>query len=569
MLTRKNSLIRHFSVLIMLLGLAMTACKKGPGKPDFDNPKGSQSGGNGSGGSNPGPDDPVTNRISGTDKEPLKRLNKAEYTKVMTALFGSFVEASTIESMASDEIPGDVPGEVFDNVDQTISKNHVLAFNSFAEKLAISLTDSQKFLTAIGCTTLDKVCAQKYLSSAAPRLLRRPLTTEETAGYQTLFDSSGADKVGFATMVSALLQSPQFVYKIEVGDEKGDLTPYELASRISFAMTDRGPDDALWKKAETGLGGTLVNEELERLFDSEMAKQSLKGFLLQWLGQKRAPPPGYSQAYLEGLDPKNLGVDALKEIENLLEQYVWASPGTITDIFTTRKAFNGQSSLKAIYEKDTGGTAENLAPYRAGVQGRVSFLMTGTDASHLVHRGILVRRNFLCDKIVFPTIDPNNKDEFAPPKPDPNASTRKQIESRTAAPTCQACHSRINPPGFAFEAFDGVGRFRTEEKVFDPSNGNLLARLPVDTKVEGGIEPGVTSTIVGPESIAALLGESETVKKCFVKRWFQYVSRRELTSKDSCYLEQMDAALKEGKSIKELMIETLSQSGFQKLKPCK
>jgi hypothetical protein len=567
------------SLFLISISLWLTSCTKPPSVIAFgkngkiensvvpgNRPNGG-GGGGGSGGSGNVEPDPVK-RIASNEKEPLKRVNRGEYANIMIGLFGGFVDSQMIESMATAELPGDVPGEIFDNSDQSISKSHVLAFNSIAEKLAVSLVDNSKFSSAIACASFNKSCVDGFLSMQASRILRRPLTEEEKTAYAKLFNDAGGDKVGFATMLSAFLQSPQFVYKIEVGDDKGNLNPYELASRLSFALTNSAPDDRLWSAAQKGLSGSDVESETARLFEANGSKAVLKSFLLQWLGQKKSPPPGYSKAYLEGMDINGLGADALKEIEDLLEYYVWKTPGTISDIFTTKKAFHKQGPLKAIYDKDSGGQGDELAAYRAGIQGRASFLMTGTDASHLVHRGILVRRNFLCDKIIFPTITEENKEAFSPPKPDPKASTRKQIEARTAEPTCQVCHARINPPGFAFEAFDGVGRVRKEEKIFDADNGSLLARLPIDTTVEGSIDPDKVAKITGPETIASLLGESTLARKCFVKRWYQYVSRRELTDNDQCYLDQMEESLNAGKSIKSLMLETLNQGGFRRVKAC-
>src|SRR5207245_857163 len=61
---------------------------------------------------------------------------------------------------------------------------------------------------------------------------------------------------GVNLVVSAMLQSPSFVYRVELGREEADgtigLTNYEMASRLSFSIWNTMPDDALFAAAESG-----------------------------------------------------------------------------------------------------------------------------------------------------------------------------------------------------------------------------------------------------------------------------------------------------------------------------
>ena len=124
-----------------------------------------------------------------------------------------------------------------------------------------------------------------------------------------------------------------------------------------------------------------------------------------------------------------------------------------------------------------------------------------------VHRGKLVRERFLCQ--VPPPPPPGVNAE--PPPLDPSLTARERYAAHSQEEPCRSCHRLMDPIGFAFEQFDGVGRFRTDE------NGNTL---DVSGEIVGTAR--TNATFQGTAELAQLLAESPDVHDCFALHWFRY-----------------------------------------------
>lgn len=127
-----------------------------------------------------------------------------------------------------------------------------------------------------------------------------------------------------------------------------------------------------------------------------------------------------------------------------------ASSGADRNLYVQSVSFANQVSTNA--------TMTDLpSAQRAGIMTRVAMLLGSTDRTGLVHRGLLGRRNVLCDPITPPVIPPGQSSVFAAPVPDPVLSQRQQIEQRTSSVQCQACHSMLNPMGFRSKTMIRLG----------------------------------------------------------------------------------------------------------------
>jgi len=212
------------------------------------------------------------------------------------------------------------------------------------------------------------------------------------------------------------------------------------------------------------------------------------------------------------------------------------------------------------------------AGQRPGITSRVGFLLSSTERTSLVHRGLIMRKHILCDKIGAPPIDPTNMDLFEPPKPDPLSSQRQQIEARTSGAACIGCHSMINPMGFVFENYDALGRFQVEEKIYD-SNGNILARHPVNARVKPNIESFNEPEVNGLLEMAEAISRSSKGPACAAQQWFTYTTGRAPTTSDGCALGMLYNGLMSAEStspsgdkpgtILNMMKTTAFESGFK------
>ncbi len=176
-------------------------------------------------------------------------------------------------------------------------------------------------------------------------------------------------------------------------------------------------------------------------------------------------------------------------------------------------------------------------------------LLAKPDQSDPIHRGLFVRRQLLCQELPAP---PNDAD-LVVEDPAPGLSTRDRFAQHTASAACASCHELIDPIGFAFESFDGMGRVRVEDEG-----------VTVDTT--GGIVNGgdATSTFDGVDELTQVLATSERVRQCYATQWFRFALRRQETSADGCSLVEINQRFSEsGGDLNELLLSIVTSDAFR------
>jgi hypothetical protein len=178
--------------------------------------------------------------------------------------------------------------------------------------------------------------------------------------------------------------------------------------------------------------------------------------------------------------------------------------------------------------------------------GLLSVLAKANQASP-IHRGKFVRESLLCQFIPPP---PDNVD-ITPPEVDPNLPTRERFQQHSADPLCSGCHSLMDPVGFGFEHFDGIGKWRDEE-----------AGQPIDASGEI-ISAKVMGTFDGVPELAAMLVDSPEVEACMTRQWFRFAYGRGETNADNCVLDQLgDEFAASGRNIQDLLIALTQTDAF-------
>src|SRR5206468_10442968 len=103
--------------------------------------------------------------------------------------------------------------------------------------------------------------------------------------------------------------------------------------------------------------------------------------------------------------------------------------------------------------------------HRGGLLTQAAILSLTSDGTRErpVHRGVWV------SEAIFgrtPPPPPANVDPIEPnPVDAPKATLRMKLEAHIHDARCAACHAKIDPLGLAFENYDAIGRWRTEEVV--------------------------------------------------------------------------------------------------------
>ncbi len=220
----------------------------------------------------------------------------------------------------------------------------------------------------------------------------------------------------------------------------------------------------------------------------------------------------------------------LDENHAFVQAAVFGADATFTALMTGT-ATNLSSAIAPIYGAQSG--AMSLDPsQRAGLMTRVGFLtVTGSPTgSHPVKRGRKVYERFLCGTLPPP---PNN---VPPTKPaSAGGTTRQRFEEHDKNPCAVGCHTLMDPLGFPFEHYDGIGRYRTMDN-FEHYDGIGRYRtmdngLPVDSSTSLTVD-GTTHAIADAVDLSKVLAESPTAQGCFTAQWARFAMLRDLTDAD-------------------------------------
>lgn len=412
-------------------------------------------------------------------------------------------------------------------------------------------------------TSEQQECGWDSLMHFAHRAWRRPVTATERERLDAFWTGAWAEGTPEEAVVlsaAAILQSPSFTFRIEHGlpdKAQGDslpLTDWEMASRLSYFLWDSMPDATLFDAAEAGELRTFeeIRGHAERMLNDERARDAVVHFHHQWLGTtkvhtlspaRRAYGPVFGISPEPPLDttgdgdwptvllPIRHSMDA--ETHLFLERTIFDGGGTLTALLTdnhgymsshtrpiygdSAKRLNG-SPVKWPYGKvvNSGGSESTLTLFpvefdprqRSGVLTLPSVLGLGAYAVHPapILRGKMILERLACQEFGAP---PQGAEAAAPADMlEVEGTNRIRTEQATSAPTCAGCHDMLNPPGFAFEHYDSMGFYRTED------NG-----LPVDASGTFPLFGGETFEFVDGVDLSHQLAASRQVRDCYSLRW--------------------------------------------------
>lgn len=529
----------------------------------------------------------------------LRRLTRVELENALEDIFAeldpgtrSWVPREV--ERASDQVPPDLATEALDyrRMSQEVSQAHVDGGYAVALRLADALTsDLDRLRSTVGDCAADgdrgndDACLEAWVRDFGELAFRRPLTDDEVALYVDPIDPAAMDAVDRVRLTTtAMLMAPPFVYQIELGDEpvagSGDayrLTSYELATRLALTFWRSTPDGALLAAARSG---ELDDQEgyrgqVERMLADPRAERAMAGFFEDWLTLHRVPELDSAvgradfRAYAgDDLPDARLRDEVLAELL-AFTRHVYVSDGGVSDLFLSRASFVESEAVASLY----GGVpvwSEGEPPVmlpaeeRAGLLTRAAVLANDQATTRPILRGVRVLTRVLCDEVELP----ENMDDIELPENDGSRTTREKVAALTEqeGSVCNNCHQAINPLGFAFEGFDGLGRVRTEEAVYG-EDGALLNAFPVDTSVEVRLEGrGDPVPISGGVELSESLAESPKVAACVARQLTRHaLGRRENLRADGCMLEAVRGVLAEGGSLRDALVALAESPSFQQV----
>lgn len=417
----------------------------------------------------------------------LRRLTGAELTSSLRAAFGL-----TPEEWAGPAVPADAAAAngFTNNVDRLIvDEAYARGLLVTAEAVADAVVDPAVLPRVLPCAGQGgEACARTYLDTVARRLYRRPLTDAETARYLALHDRITAES-DFATWVRwatvALVESPHFVYRSELGEPEGDgyrLTPFEVASALAYELTGGPPSDALLDRAAAGDLATpeQIAAAARELAATPAFRAVFHRFADQWLGLSTLSnlvkaAPDFTPEVRAAMRT---------EIDAYLDEVVLDGGGTVADLLTSPRTVV-DPVLAGFYGWPASGAVDRPEGWGVGLLAQGSLLAIAASNEHTspTQRGLLVRERLLCTDM--PPPPPVVGDI---PAPTGNETTRDRYEVHSENPACSGCHLLMDPIGFAFEHLDATGRHRATEGVFPIDDTGSIEGLDAPIAVTGPTE---------------------------------------------------------------------------------
>lgn len=424
----------------------------------------------------------------------------------------------------------------YDHFDNSVTELEIAEglrgdYELMAEDLAAQVARNPAALARITPANLPQDAAaagRAFVEAFGRRAFRRPLSAAEVDAYAALYalgpqssPGTSAFAQGVELVLRAFLQSPNFLYRAELSTgpiENGlvRLGDHELASKLAYALTNTMPDDALFAAADAGAlarDRAEVERQARRLLDSGGADAALDHFHGQHL---------HMYAYEAVVDKSRTlfpeftpAMGAAMRTEGLM----WArdlvrSGGGVADVFTSRRTFVNQDLARLYGLSGVSGSqfsrVELDADQRAGFLTRLGFLAHGADPMdpNPIERGKIVNLTLLCREGLKPPSGVAGMVRLRMP----NETNRRYYDEITGAPACAACHRTvINPPGYALEGYDALGKVRTTDRG-----------EPIATAVEFNLGEE-TITVDGGVDLSRQLAQKRVVHDCMSKAWVGFL----------------------------------------------
>jgi hypothetical protein len=422
---------------------------------------------------------------------------------------------------------------------------------------------------------LDRSIAKKDVSDRLGHFLRlafrRRIAPEEVVTYQGLYQAAiqdGADdEEAMRVAVAGILSSTSFLYLAEsnpprtgrpaVGEAVVPLGDYELASRLSYFLWSSMPDDQLFALAEDGRlnNDVVLEQQVRRMLRDPRIRELSENYFVQWmrlqeLWSVRPDTRQFPSFYSGPLGKRTLARDMFGEMLLLFETILLEDRSIFELIEADYAYLNGKlldlygfaPRTIALDGGDTRLTEAHVEDDRRWYRVRLpdktrGGVLTSAAAMTLTsfpHRTSPIRRGAWFLEAIYnrppppPMIAVADIDEQEGLE---GLSLREKVELHRAKPACAVCHDRIDPPGFALENFDAIGRWRERDE-----------ERPIDAT---GEIPGLGSFANPGDFKNLLLKQKSRLARGFAEHLLSYALGRELEYYDTATIEQIVAAAAE------------------------
>lgn len=512
--------------------------------------------GDGDGTADDGPAEPPPENVDLVPESQARRLSQAELDNTLADLLDDQTRPART-FIAEDEFAPYDNDYSLQLVSRTLIESMEVLSIDVANRL---IDDPTRRGLVVPCNPTgpgDVVCFQEFIETFGRLALRRPLSDDEIDAYLALQSFATEEVPGVdndfytavALVVSAIIQDPEFLYRIEIGDETTEpgvfkLTEYEIATRISYLLWGSTPDDQLLTAAADGMLSDPSDRaaSIDRLLADDRAKEQLHRYHAMWLGYRGIP---HSQ---ELVDAFNMETTAL------IDRIVFEQESSYLDLFTSTETYLDTflADHYGLPQPDGGAGWVTYDDGRAGILSHGSVLAAFskfTDTSP-TQRGILISERLRC--IDIPTPPPEVDSDNPPGNPDdPTACKEDRYAAHREIESCAACHDMMDPIGLGLENYDIAGLYRTTD------DGKP------DCTISGqGELPGV-GTFSGPAELAGRLLESGELERCVTQQYLTYAYGRTLGTGDAEAIDHVLQAFEDsGNDFKQMVAGLAADETF-------
>lgn len=378
-----------------------------------------------------------------------------------------------------------------------------------------------KVLACVPSGASDTACLTRALNAFGRRAFRRPLTEAETSRFVTLTTTIAAGTgssilIGLRHAVSAMLQSPSFLYRVELGvpspADGGRLkyTSFEMAARLAAALWNGAPDDAVLDAAASDALGSPegVRSQAQRMIADPRAHRAVAAFVDDLYGVRSLEEASKDPAFF----PKftvTLKEAMRSELEQRVDDMVFTTKGDFLSLYDSRTTFVNKELAEYYGLPAPAGEGFQRVELpadspRVGLLGAGAILSAFAlpQRSSPTTRGKFVTSALLCIEV--PPPPPGIP--ALPAMSDASLTMRDRMSAHRTTPACASCHALMDPIGFALEHFDSGALYREKD------NGNTL-----DTT--GALADG--TKFDGLAQLAGALRQQPVAGACLVSKLYQ------------------------------------------------
>lgn len=467
----------------------------------------------------------------------LRRLTKQQLTATLQSLLPAGTALPSLDGIRDPSFYA-----FHNNADRLLVDNNIMViWQPIAEQIATLLAAQLEREQMSSCSQSKAQCWQTALGQLARQLFRvSALPSDLQQSYEKLFSDLLAltePLLAAQDTITTMLTSPYFWFSQELGTpmmatpQQFALSADEISSMFALTWLQQPPSDQLRAQFQAALASPDVKAALLAIGQQYLPQVSANSMVPMLTDLFRLPRLGQlikDAAVYPNFD-QSLATAMAEESTWLLTTI--ADPeanASFRDLFRYE-----QTKLPAKLAQ-TYGLSPSEAPIAIqqikgrlpGILGHPSILSIHADpaTSSPVLRGKLVRERLLCLAIAPP---PPNLDVTFRPAQDAK-TTRDKFRIHSEAPACQACHRWMDPIGFGWEQYDGIGMYRTEENgVAVDASGSLV-----------GLQQGPIPFQDGTELHQSLANQPD-IKACMVRNVLIYNLGKTSFAQDGCVVAEM------------------------------